>query len=92
MKCLIIKPQWVEEILSGRKTTEFRSRATKIRGRIGLVASGRKGEVLGTVELFACVDAGDSYHWMLRDATRLPGPVRFTQNPGCVVWVNGPEC
>ena len=92
MRCLIVKQPWVEQILAGNKMTEFRSRPTNIRGRIGLIQSGRKGEILGTVELYDCVDGGDSYHWKLRNARRLPLAVQFQQNPGCVVWVIGPEC
>jgi len=91
VRCLIIKPDWLEEILAGRKTTEFRSRATNIRGRIGLIASGRKGEVLGTVELWECMGSDGNYEWMLRQPTRCQPPVRFQQPRGCVIWVNGPE-
>ena len=91
MRCLIIKQPYLEEILAGTKTIEFRSRATLIRGRIGLIQSGRKGEILGTVELHDCRDAGHSYEWMLREVRRLPLAVQFQQNPGCVVWAIGPE-
>jgi hypothetical protein len=91
MRCLIIKQPYLDEILAGTKTVEFRSRATKIRGRIGLIQSGRKGEILGTVELYDCRKGAHAYEWLLRGARRLPLAVQFQQNPGCVVWVLGPE-
>ena len=86
MQCLIIKQPYIEEILAGTKTVEYRSRLTKIRGRIGLIQSGRKGEVLGSVELYDCRDTGQGFEWMLRNVRRYVLAVPFQQNPGCVVW------
>ena len=91
MKCLIIKQPYVDQILDGAKPVEFRSRATKIRGRIGLIASGHKGEILGTVELHDCTGTPGGYEWHLREPRRLGLAVQFQQKPGCVIWVNGPE-
>ena len=91
MKCLIIKQPYVDQILAGTKPVEFRGRATSIRGRIGLIASGQMGVILGTVELFACMGGDGKFEWMLREPRRLAAPVRFEQPHGCVIWVNGPE-
>jgi hypothetical protein len=80
--CLIIKQPYVDQILAGEKTVEYRSTHTNIRGRIGLIASGAKGLVLGTVELF------DFFHeWRLRSPKRFEKPVPVPQKPGCVRWV-----
>jgi hypothetical protein len=94
MKCLIIKQPYVDQILAGTKPVEFRSRATRIRGRIGLIASGHKGEILGTVELHDCTESRDfpgEFDWHMREPRRLPLAAQFRQKPGCVIWVNGPE-
>jgi len=50
MKGLIIKPRWVDLILSGHKKWEIRGSNTKIRGKIALIKSG-SGMIFGTVEL-----------------------------------------
>jgi hypothetical protein len=47
---LVIAEPWISEILAGRKTWEMRTKATDIRGRIGLIRKG-SGLVVGTVEL-----------------------------------------
>lgn len=39
MKALSIRQPWAELIMRGIKTTEFRSRATKVRGRIHIYAA-----------------------------------------------------
>ncbi len=50
MMGLIIKEQWLNEILAGRKTWELRGRNTKIRGKIALIQKG-SGQVVGTCQL-----------------------------------------
>ena len=50
MHGLIIKKQWLDKILSGEKTWELRGSNTKMRGRIGLIAS-KSGKVFGTCDL-----------------------------------------
>lgn len=47
---LIIKKQWLELILSGRKVWEMRSTKTKVRGTIALIEQG-SGLIVGQVEL-----------------------------------------
>ena len=49
-RALLIREPFVSWILSGKKTWELRGSATKIRGRIALVASG-SGTVVGTCDL-----------------------------------------
>jgi len=40
MHALVIRPQWIEKILAGKKTWEIRGSRTAIRGIIGLIPSG----------------------------------------------------
>lgn len=49
-RALIIASPYIERILSGAKTWEMRSTATKLRGRIGLVRKG-SGLVVATANL-----------------------------------------
>ena len=49
-KGLILLPQWAYLILNGRKTWEVRSSNTKIRGKIGIIAS-KTGKIFGEVEV-----------------------------------------
>jgi len=88
LNCLIIKQPYVDQILAGTKPIEYRTRPTKIRGRIGLVASGCKGDILGTVEIVDCVanEKTGYYEWKLKNPVRFPTPLKFDQRPGCVVW------
>jgi len=50
MKALIIREPWIGRILAGVKTWEMRTRATSIRGRIGLIRQGT-GMVVGVANL-----------------------------------------
>lgn len=49
-KALIIKKEWLDLILEGKKTFEVRSGNTKIRGKIGLIESG-SGLIVGECDL-----------------------------------------
>ena len=40
LDCLVVKPPWIDLIMSGQKTLELRGAATRKRGCIGLVESG----------------------------------------------------
>jgi hypothetical protein len=87
MNCLIVKHPWVDQLLAGTKPIEFRTRPTKIRGTIGLIASGERGLVLGTVELYDCTQGDDCWHWHVRNPVRFAKPRQIDQKPGCVIWV-----
>ena len=50
MRGLVIRKPYVDWILAGTKTWEIRGSATRIRGRIALIAGGT-GTVVGTCEL-----------------------------------------
>jgi hypothetical protein len=51
---LIVRDPWGSYLLSGEKTWELRSRATSIRGRIGLIRS-RSGLIVGSINLVDCL-------------------------------------
>ena len=50
MDALLIRKEWLDLILTGRKTWEIRGNATKKRGQIALIESG-SGTVVGTCKL-----------------------------------------
>lgn len=50
---LVIRTRWLNEILSGRKTWEMRSRATTAVGPVALVEKG-SGTVVGVARLTGC--------------------------------------
>lgn len=54
-RALIVAEPWIDKILSGEKIIEMRSRATKIRGRIGLIRKG-SGLIVGDVWLDECLE------------------------------------
>lgn len=49
-RALVVRPPFVDWILDGKKTWEIRGTATKIRGRIALIAGGT-GTIVGTCDL-----------------------------------------
>jgi hypothetical protein len=51
MKALIIRKEWLDQILNGTKTWEMRSRPTKVRGRILLIEAG-SGHIVGECVLY----------------------------------------
>ena len=54
MRALVIVILRVDKILDGEKTWEIRGSRTKVRGQIGLIASG-SGTVIGVGDLMDCV-------------------------------------
>ena len=54
MNALVIRKQWLDLILGGRKTWEIRGSATRVRGPIALIES-RSGTVVGVCYLTVCV-------------------------------------
>lgn len=55
MKALIIKKQWLDLILNGKKSWEIRGSKTKTRGKIELIQSG-SGLVIGCCEIVDCFE------------------------------------
>ena len=54
LRGLVIKGEFLEKILTGRKTWEIRSRRTHLRGDIALIQSG-SGCIVGTAKLVDCI-------------------------------------
>src|SRR5258708_38826392 len=111
MKGLIVDTPHIDNILSGQKTWEMRSRRAHVRGTIALIRKGT-GTVVGTAEIVDSVGplsksemvANQSKHmislnalndprvekwnhaWVIRNARKLPRPVRYQHQPGTVTW------
>lgn len=58
-RALIVKKEHLDNIFDGIKPWEMRSRATNVRGRIGLIESG-SGLIVGEVDLTDCLRALNS--------------------------------
>ncbi|ULO08919.1 ASCH domain-containing protein [Paenibacillus sp. 19GGS1-52] len=71
MKGLVIKQKWADQILSGIKPWEIRSRITHQRGTRGIIKSG-SGLVYGTVDLTDCIKLTLKDFEDNRDKHRIP--------------------
>ena len=90
-RCLCVRAPYAGRIVDGKKTEEYRSTATRIRGRIGIVESG-KGTIIGEAERYDCTEIGDwRYVWHLRNANRYKTPRPYKHPFGAVIWVKVPE-
>lgn len=89
MKCLFVRHPFAGWICDRVKVIEYRTRATKVRGRIGIVQS-RTGTVIGDVEITDCTynEELDFYEWHLEHGRRYRKPVPFRGKSGAVVWID----
>ena len=86
MRALSVRQPYADQIMRGTKQIEYRSRPTKIRGRIYIYASltpafsnGEDlplGVIIGSVELFDCTKGPRGYEWHLRNPKRLATPTQ----------------
>jgi len=94
LRALSIRQPWAEHILLGEKTVEYRSRPTKVRGRVYVYASLAKPEagdpvshdfprglIVGTVEVTACDGSDGEYEWQLCNPERLSEPLAPQEQP-----------
>lgn len=89
-RCLCVKSPYARRIVDGVKFEEYRTRSTRIRGRIGIIESGT-GTIIGDAVLYDCTQRGDwDYVWHLRDARRYAVPVPYNHPFGAVIWVKVP--
>ena len=90
-RCLCVKPPYARQIVTGAKIEEYRSRPTRIRGRVGIIESG-SGTIIGDAELFDCTerDGGWEDVWHFRRARCYAAPVAYRHPFGAVVWVKVP--
>ena len=75
-KGLLIKSPAVDNILSGRKTSEMRSAPTKIRGTIGLIRS-KSGTVIGVVDIVDCKGPFSKGELLQNESKHLITPERL---------------
>lgn len=100
-RAISIRQPYVEQILRGTKTREFRSRPTRIRERVYLYAALRvadtartrldvetlpKGVIVGSVEIAGCRDLGDCFGYVLKRPRRYRSPVRAGGQPQPGFW------
>jgi hypothetical protein len=96
MDAMLIRSPFIDEILAGTKTREFRGNATKKRGLVALVKSGT-GTVVGACKITGVegpLSAGPyrkTYGWIVEDAVQLERPVPYEHPYGAVIWVKLPE-
>ena len=95
LRALSIRQPWAELILRGKKTVEYRSQRTNIRGRVYIYASLAKpepgdeevegelprGVIVGTVEITGCEGSGGEFEWLLANPERLPEPLAVQGQP-----------
>ena len=86
-RCLCVKPPYARAIVTGAKVEEYRTRPTRIRGRIGIIESG-SGTIIGEADLYDCTERGDwDYIWHLQNARLYETPIPYRHPFGAVVWV-----
>lgn len=90
-RCLCVRPPYARAIVTGKKIEEYRSRPTRIRGRVGIIESG-SGKIIGDAVLADCTEREDGweYVWHFRQARVYAAPVAYRHPVGAVVWVNVP--
>lgn len=93
MRAISIRQPWAEMIMSGQKTTEYRSINTNIRGRVYVYASMKLdryadpirrnvvGKIIGSVEIANSRWRNGQYHWTLRNPKRLIRPISPKRHP-----------
>lgn len=88
MKCLFVREPYAGWIVDGVKDIEYRTRATNIRGKIGIIQS-KSGTVIGEVEITGCTYNMeiDLYEWSLAKGKRYAKPIPFKHKNGAVVWI-----
>jgi hypothetical protein len=90
-RALSIRQPFVELILTGRKTAEYRSRYTHMCERVYLYASKvvndvkeypydralllPRGRIVGSAGIVNCVEHGDGYAWVLENPRRYKTPI-----------------
>jgi hypothetical protein len=100
-RAISIRQPYVERILTGTKTREFRSRPTRIRGRVYLyagmkiaegarltskVAGLAKGLIVGSVEIVDCKDLTDCFAYVLKNLRPYRTPVAARGQPQPGFW------
>lgn len=100
-RAISIRQPYAERILAGTKTREFRSRPTRIRGRVYLyaglkmaegtrvtskVAALPKGFIVGSVDITDCRDLTDCYAYVLKRPRRYRTPIAARGQPQPGFW------
>ena len=87
-RALSLNPAYAQKIINGKKTREYRSKATKIRGRVWIyetLGNGGRGLVIGSVEIAGCEKRDGGWAWVLKNP-RPCDPVKPRGKPQPVFW------
>ena len=82
MKCLMMKPEYVGQILDGQKDIEYRTWSTNYRGEIFIACTATryaKGYIAGVVTIKDCIydDISEVYEWQLTNIKGVkPIPIK----------------
>jgi hypothetical protein len=97
MLALSVRQPYADQIMRGTKRIEYRSRPTRVRGRVYIYASLKpassrghdlpRGVIVGTVEIHNCTEGSEGYRWHLRDPKPLSRPRKPVGKPQ-PVWFN----
>jgi predicted transcriptional regulator len=101
-RALSIRQPFVELILTGKKTAEYRSKKTHKRERVYLYASKKvndveeypyeqamllpRGLIVGSVDIVDCVEDEDCYAWVLKNPRRYKAPISVRGTPQPGFW------
>jgi len=88
LRGLVIRPQWIELILKGKKTWEIRGAKTAMRGTIGLIPSG-SGTIVGVCEVIDCVGplSASGFRTNAAKAGMLPSEAQLGHYAKTYAWV-----
>lgn len=102
VRAISIRQPYVERILRGTKTMEFRSRPTNVRGTVLLYASKTlthdsdefdydldalpRGKIVGQVDIVDCLLLPNDYGYKLANPVRFDKPLDFLGRPQPLFW------
>lgn len=97
MRALSVRQPYADQIMRGTKRIEYRSRQTKVRGRVYIHSSKTaessrgmdlpRGVIVGTVEIHNCTGSPGRYRWHLQNPKPLARP-RKPVSRAQPVWFN----
>lgn len=98
-RALSLRQPWAEMILSGAKDEEYRSRLTRIRGRVYIYAGKSRediscelddtyprGLIVGSIEIVGCEVYDPGYAWVLKNPRRYAKPWKPAGTPQPGFW------
>ena len=78
IKALIVKAPHIDNILSGKKTWEMRTRHDQYRGPMGLIQKGCPGKIIGVAEMVGSLGEFSKEELLARQSNHLMTPELLT--------------